>query len=125
MSRVKILFYYQNNYLLSFQLAQFAKSGPVLVGSEGFFGTPFDALQLYLNNVSNVRVIGVGVWIDSVHEKLQNALADNQVFLIVNSSRFHNDDPEKIGLKLLSSYPKAVKPDGTREYTLFFQVLPK
>ena len=110
---------------ISFQLAQFAKSGPVLVGSEGFFGTPFDALQLYLNNVSNVRVIGVGVWIDSVHEKLQNALADNQVFLIVNSSRFHNDDPEKIGLKLLSSYPKAVKPDGTREYTLFFQVLPK
>jgi len=107
---------------ISAQLAQFAKSGPVLVGSEGFFGTPFDALQLYLNNVSNVRVIGVGVWIDSVHEKLQNALADNQVFLVVNSSRFHHDDPVKIGLKLLGSYPKALRPDGTREYTLFFQV---
>ena len=95
-----------------------------MVGSEGFFGTPFNALQLYLNDVSNVRVIGVGVWIDSVHEKLKNSLADNQVFLVVNSTRLHAD-PDQIGLKLIVSYPKAYRPDGTREYLLFFQVLSK
>ena len=77
-------------------LRQAAKSGPVLVGSEGFFGTPFNALQLYLNDVPNVRVIGVGVWIDSVHEKLQNSLVDNQVFLVVNSTRFHAN-PKDLG----------------------------
>lgn len=110
---------------VSGQITQFASSGPVLVGSEGFFGTPFSALQLYLNNVPDVRIIGVGVWIDSVHEKLKNSLADNQVFLVVNSSRFHVEDPAKIGLNLIASYPKALRPDGTREYLLFFHVLPK
>jgi len=99
-------------------------NGPVVVGSEGFFGTPFDGLQLYLNETPNVRVIGVGVWIDSVHEKLVNALADNQVFLVVNSSRFHANYQD-LGLNLLASYPKAIRPDGTREYLLLFEVLKK
>jgi len=103
-------------------LRRASASGPVLVGSEGFFGTPFSALQLYLNDVPNVRIIGVGVWIDSVNEKLTNSLADNQVFLIINSTRFHVDDPAKIGLDLIASYPKAIRPDTTREYLLFFKV---
>lgn len=98
---------------------------PVIVGSEGFFGTPFDGLQMYLNGVTNVRVIGVGVWIDSVHDKLKNASVENQVFLVVNSSRFHHEKPEEIGLKLLASYPKAIRPDGTQEYLLFFEYLSK
>lgn len=110
---------------ISSQLANYSKSGPVLVGSEGYFGTPFSALQAYLNPYPNIRVIGVGAWIDSVDEKLSNSLSDNQVFLVVNSSRFHVDEPEKIGLKLLASYPKAIRPDGTREFTLFFRVEPK
>jgi len=38
-------------YDVSQQLRQAAKSGPVVVGSEGFFGTPFSALQAYLNDV--------------------------------------------------------------------------
>ena len=110
-------------YDVSQQLRQIAKSGPVVVGSEGFFGTPFSALQAYLNDVPNVRIIGVGVWIDSVNERLTSALADNQVFLVVNSTRFHVSEPEKIGLKLISSYPKAIRPDSSREFLLFFQVL--
>lgn len=109
---------------VSAYLRQAAKSGSVLVGSEGFFGTPFSALQMYLNDVPNARIIGVGVWIDSVDEKLTNSLVDNQVFLVVNSSRFHVSDPESIGLKLIASYPKSARPDTTREYLLFFQVIP-
>jgi len=106
-------------------IRQATNSGPVLVGSEGFFGTPFDGLGMYLNGVTNVRVIGVGIWIDSVSEKLTNALADNRVFLVVNSSRFHIQDFEGAGLKLINSYPKATSPAGGTEHLLFFEVLPK
>ena len=102
-----------------------ASYGPILIGSEGFFGTPFSALQLSLNDVPNARVVGVGVWIDSVHEKLTNSLKDNRVFLVVNSSRFHIADPDRAGLDLIASYPKAIRPDGTREFLLFFKVTPQ
>lgn len=109
---------------VSQQIAKYSAAGPVVVGSEGFFGTPFDALSAYLNNYKNVRVVGVGVKIDSLSDKLTNALKDNQVFLVVNSSRFQGD-PDKMGLKLLASYPKAMPPSGIREYLLFFRVLPR
>lgn len=99
-----------------------SKAGPVLVGSEGFFGTPFSALEMYLNKVPNVRVIGVGVWIDSVSDKLTNALSDNQVVLVVNSDRLHIDDYAKHNLTLLASYPKAIKTNGTHDKLLFFKV---
>jgi hypothetical protein len=99
-----------------------AQTGPVVVGSEGFFGTPFSALEMYLNGVSNVRIVGVGVQVDSVSDKLSSATKDNQVFLVVNSTRFHNSDPAKIGLQLIKSFPKAIRPDGSREYLLFFKV---
>lgn len=107
---------------VSQQIKEYAKAGPVIVGSEGFFGTPFSGLQMYLNDTSNVRIVGVGVWIDKVNPNLTNALKDNQVFLVVNSSRFHIDDPQASGLKLIASYPKAQPPEGEREYLLFFKV---
>jgi len=110
---------------VSQEIIQMSKDGPVLVGSEGFFGTPFSALEMYLNKVPNVRVIGVGVWIDSVSDKLINALADNQVVLVVNSDRLHIDDYSKHNLTLLASYPKAIKSDGTLNKLLFFKVNPK
>lgn len=106
---------------VSAYLKEQAAAGPVLVGSEGFFGTPFHALQMYLNKEQNIRVIGVGTWIDSVDGKLINSLADNKVFLVVNSTRFHGD-AEKLGLKLIKSFPKAVSPDLKQESLLFFEV---
>jgi len=104
------------------QIIQMSKQGPIMVGSEGYFGTPFNALELYLNKIPNVRITGVGVAINSVPESLTNSLKDNRVVLIVNSSRFGIKDPQKMGLKLLASYPKAVKADGTREFLLFFEL---
>ncbi len=94
----------------------------VVVGSEGFFGTPFSALEMYLNGVSNVRVVGVGVAIGSVPNQLSSALKDNAVYLVVNSSRFQIENPAEVGLKLIKSYPKAIRPDSTREETLYFEV---
>lgn len=107
------------------QVAEYlsAVPGPIIVGSEGYFGTPFDGLQLYLNHRPNIRVVGVGVWIDKVDEKLINALADNQVFLVVNSSRLKTDWRE-LPVELIASYPKAISPTGNQEVLYFFKVNP-
>lgn len=92
----------------------------VVVGSEGYFGTPFDGLGLYLNPYPQIRVIGVGVWIDSADPKLVSAAADNQVYLVVNASRFHTDTPEKFGLHLLADYPKVQMASGETDKLLLF-----
>lgn len=108
------------------QVSQFLSTltGPVVVGSEGYFGTPFDGLQVYLNHKPNVRIVGVGVWIDRIDEKLTNALAENQVFLVVNSSRLKTDWRE-LPVELIASYPKAISPAGIQEELYLFKVLPE
>ncbi len=94
----------------------------IVVGAEGFFGTPFSALQIYTNNHPNIRIVGVGIYVDTLNENLVQAKKDNTVFLVVNSSRFHIANPEKEGLLLLASFPKAIQADGSQEFTLFFQL---
>ena len=95
--------------------------GPVLVGSEGFFGTPFSALQMYLNNQRNIRVVGLSSEITEVDPKLISAQKDNQVFLVVNSTRLRVP-MENLNLELIAQFPKAFRPDGSREWLLFFKL---
>ena len=96
--------------------------GQIVVGTEGFFGTLPDGLQICLNDIHNIIVIGVGQPIKGVHESLlESKEAGNRTYLVVNNTRFLGD-AEKIGLELLAAYPKAVKPDGSREALLFFEV---
>ncbi len=99
-----------------------AKSGPVLVGSEGFFGTPFSALQMYLNDLPGVRVIGVGQNISAISASLTNSLGDNQVFFVANSSRMLVS-PDKLPLQVLGIYPKSARPDGTHDSLIVARVL--
>jgi 4-amino-4-deoxy-L-arabinose transferase-like glycosyltransferase len=99
-----------------------AKEGNVLVGVEGWFGTPLNGVEMYLNQVPNTTVIGVGYPILNVSEKLTNALADNRVFLVVNKSRFLVDDPEAAGLQLVAEYPKAERPDGMRDELMVWEM---
>lgn len=96
-------------------------SQQIVVGSEGYFGTPFSALEMYLNGRSNIRVIGIGLDVHEVNSDLQKAAKDNQVYVVINSDRL-TGDPEKMGLKLIASYPKAKSPDGSQEYLLFFKL---
>jgi hypothetical protein len=95
--------------------------GPIVVGSEGYFGTPFSALQMYLNNRSDIRVVGVSPEIYEVDPKLLSARKDNQVFLVIDSTRLHTDYA-KLPVDLISQFPKAIRPDGSREYLLFFKL---
>lgn len=97
----------------------------IVVGTEGFFGTLPDGLQIYLNDLSQVTIIGVGVIIDKVHPSLIDSRKfGNLTYLVVNDSRFKGNAKE-LGLHLLASYHKAVRLDGTHEKLLFFEVTPE
>lgn len=94
----------------------------IIVGTEGFFGTLPDGLQIYLADKQNIIVIGVGISMSDVNESLINAKKSNdRVFLVVNDSRL-NAEPENIGLQLLKDYPKTIKPDGSRDRLLLLEV---
>lgn len=104
--------------------------GQIVVGTEGFFGTLPDGLQIYVNDLRQIVVIGLGQPIKSVPKSLlESKEAGNRTYFVINSSRFLGD-PEGMGLKLLAAYPKAFRLEGTREYNtlgprdtlLFFEI---
>jgi len=102
-------------------LKEETKNGPVFVGTEGFFGTLPDGLQIYLEGITNIRVIGIGWPVNEVSPSLVNSLVDNRVYLVVNQSRLMIV-PENNGLKLIAEYPKAFWPDGHQDKLLLFEV---
>lgn len=102
-------------------LKERAKSSNILVGTEGFFGTLPDGLEIYLEKTPHVRIIGVGYPIVNIHPSLINSLVDNEVYLVVNQSRLQIP-PQAYGLKLIKEYPKAVYPDGKQDKLLLFQL---
>lgn len=105
------------------QKAENIKQG-IVVGTEGYFGTLPDGLQIYLSDIPGIVVRGVGITITSVDSSLLDAKkAGNRVFLVVNSTRFKVPDPEKVDLKLVASYPKAVRINGTQESLLLLELI--
>lgn len=90
----------------------------IIVGTEGYFGTLPDGLQLYVNDKPNIVVIGVGVIIDDVPQSLKDAKkAGNKTYLVINKSRFKGK-PEEQGLKLINSYPKGLRLTDSRQYII-------
>jgi hypothetical protein len=110
---------------ISSELKQEQREHPnekIVVGTEGYFGTLPDGLQIYLNDTPSITIIGVGQPIRDVHTSLlESKKAGNKTYLVVNDSRFLGD-ADKLGLQLVQKYPKAEKPDGTRESLLLFEV---
>lgn len=98
------------------------ESGGIVVGTEGYFGTLPDGLQIYLNDRRDITIKGVGITISDVNPSLIEAKkAGNRVYLVVNSTRFKGN-ADILGLKLINSYNKAQRPDGSQESLLFFEV---
>jgi len=65
-----------------------SKSANVIVGTEGYFGTLPDGLQIYTNNVPQLTVFGVGINLNRVPDKLIDAFNHgDEVYLLFNSSR--------------------------------------
>lgn len=92
----------------------------IIIGTEGYFGTLPDGLEIYLQEIPKVTVIGIGLNITKVPTELKNAKkAKDKVYLVINSSRIKIEDYEKEGLSLIAAYPKAFRPEGLKEYNQF------
>jgi len=95
------------------------KDKKFVIGTEGYFGTLPDGLQMYLNDAPEVIVIGIGVNITELPESLlASRKAGNKTYLVINKSRLRAD-PEKLGLKLIAQYPKALRRIGSGEYASY------
>ncbi len=108
------------------EISQYLKNLPkdekFLVGTEGYFGTLPDGLQIYFGGLTNVNVIGVGLQLEKIPSSLLDSKkSGNRTFLVVNNERLHFV-PNENDLKLIAEYPKAVRPDGSRQSLLFFEV---
>jgi 4-amino-4-deoxy-L-arabinose transferase-like glycosyltransferase len=94
----------------------------IVVGTEGYFGTLPDGLQIFLNDTPQITVIGIGLGIDRLPKQLiESTNNGNKTYLVINNSRLQAN-PDNIGLTLVAGYPKAVNPDGDRETLLLFEV---
>ena len=100
-------------------------SQKIIVGTEGYFGTLPDGLQAYLNNEKQITVIGVGLNFTEIPKSLiESRDSGNTTYLLINNDRFKGD-PDKEGLILIAEYPKAIKPDGTHQSLMFYELSPK
>lgn len=107
----------------------------IVVGTEGFFGTLPDGLQIYLNPYPQITVIGTGLNFTDVPSQLKNAFkAGDATYFVVNTSRIQVKpaDYSRLGLKLIASFPKALRREhqsreyvmyGPQESLLFFQIV--
>lgn len=97
-------------------------SGKIVVGTEGYFGTLPDGLQIYLNHRPEITIVGVGVNLTELPSQLSESKAfGNTTYLVINDSRLLVE-PQEIGLKEIASYPKATKPDGKTEQLKLYEV---
>lgn len=93
----------------------------ILVGTEGYFGTLPDGLQVYLNSYSNIKVVGVGLDFKEVPFGLiESANSGVLTFFVVNSSR--NKISNFSHLEKIAEYKKANRKDGSFEKLLFYRV---
>lgn len=91
----------------------------LIVGTEGYFGTLPDGLQIYVNKYPNIVVIGVGVIITETPKSLlESVQSGNKTYLIVNKSRFRGNY-EDLGYKLIAKYPKALRLTDSDQYAKF------
>ncbi len=84
-------------------------SANVIVGTEGYFGTLPDGLQIYTNQIPHLTVFGVGIDITEIPAKLIDAKNHgDEVYLLFNSSRLKLSSTDIDKLSLVKSF---IKPD--------------
>ncbi len=109
------------NYLIQ----KAAEGQKIVIGTDGFFGTLPDGLQIYTQAYPKITVIGGPPSITSLPESLTNSLKDkeNTVYLVANASRVKLPPAELTRLKLIAEYPKPARTDGTHETLLFMRLI--
>lgn len=92
----------------------------IVVGTEGYFGTLPDGLQMYLEGVSNVTTIGTGLNFNEAPGPLKDSFkAGNKTYFAVNSSRLKikEENFAKEGLKVIRTFKKTDRREKeTHEY---------
>lgn len=87
-----------------------SKVANVIVGTEGYFGTLPDGLQIYTDSLKQLTVFGVGIDINQIPEKLIDARNHgDEVYLLFNRSRLRLTPTDLGRLTLIASYPKPDK----------------
>jgi hypothetical protein len=110
---------------ISEYLKNLPKNENVLVGTEGYFGTLPDGLQIYFDGITNVNVIGVGLQLEEIPKSLVDSKkSGNRSFLVVNNERLHFV-PDESSMRLIAEYQKAKRPDGTNQSLLFYEITMK
>lgn len=99
-------------------LEEESKKGPIVVGTEGFFGTLPDGLFIYLDKTPNVSIVGGKA---QVSQDIRNAALEKPTFFVANKSRTLSV-PE--GLVLIKEFPKAVGSTNPPDAMLLFKVNP-
>ncbi len=95
-----------------------AEDDNIVVGTEGHFGTLPNGLQIYVEGVKNITVIGLGYPIKSIPDPLiESKEAGNKTYLVVNQSRYKIEGRAAEGLELIQAYDKAGE-----DKLLFFKI---
>lgn len=90
----------------------------IVIGTEGYFGTLPDGLQMYLADYPEITVIGVGIDLTEIPIQLKESKqAGNLTYLVINSSRIKMDLTNP-NLKIISSYQKSLRNPQSHEFTL-------
>ena len=104
---------------LIFEAKDVPSGKQIVVGTEGYFGTLPDGLQMYVAGIPQITVIGVGLDLKELPKSLEESKKfGNKTYLVINNSRLKGN-PEEMNLKLVSAYPKALRTKENKEYDIF------
>lgn len=88
-------------------LKERALENNVIVGTEGNFGTLPDGLQIYGNQTQRLTIFGLGLDFTEIPDKLIDAKNyGDEVYILMNKSRFKINSADQSKLKLIKSFPK-------------------
>jgi 4-amino-4-deoxy-L-arabinose transferase-like glycosyltransferase len=111
--------------IASYLITKSAEGKKLVVGTDGYFGTLPDGLQIYTQGTPNITVIGGNPKISAIPDSLTNSLKDknNLVYLVANASRVNLSSDDLSRLTLINRFEKPTRLNGTHESLLFFQLL--
>ncbi len=89
----------------------------VVLGTDGFFGTLPDGIQIYLDK-ANVAIVGSTATISA---QVRTAAKGNETYFLGNKKNLEGKVKNVVEIM---EYPKAKSADGTFDSTVLYQVLP-
>jgi len=100
-------------------LIEKSKDNKVVLGTEGFFGTLPDGIQIYLDK-SNIPIVGSTA---SISAQIRNAAKENLTYFLGNKRNIEGSIKDAV---LIKEYPKLKNPETSiQDATVLYEVLPQ